>query len=121
MNARNELLKILTARQKKDEEAGKDFMTSIYLNGIIDLSDDEMHKRIKKSLNKEQNSWLEGVLERKTWKPTPEYMQYINQFTEEVCTRNEIPTIVRKSCVTGRFDPFYHEAHEIAQQILTHW
>ncbi|CAG8631413.1 1750_t:CDS:10, partial [Paraglomus occultum] len=117
---RNKLIKILTARQKKDKKAGKDFMTSIYLNGIIDLSDNEMQKRIKKSLNEEQNSWLERVLEKKAWKPTPACIQYLNQFTEEVCNRNEIPTIVRKSCVTGRFDPFYHEAHEIAQQILTH-
>jgi hypothetical protein len=50
---RNKLLKILTAQQEKDREVGKDFLTSVYLNGIIDLSDDEMHKRVKKSLNKE--------------------------------------------------------------------
>ncbi|CAG8578373.1 928_t:CDS:2 [Ambispora leptoticha] len=36
-------------------------------------------------------------------------------------TRTNIPTIVRKSCVAGRFDSFYHEAHDIAQHILIHF
>ncbi|CAG8584113.1 6107_t:CDS:2 [Ambispora leptoticha] len=44
VDIRNKLLKILTARQKKDKEAGKDFMASIYFNNIIDLSDDEIYK-----------------------------------------------------------------------------
>ncbi|CAG8593431.1 13445_t:CDS:10, partial [Ambispora gerdemannii] len=118
---RKKLFKILVARQEKDTKVGKDFLTSVSLNGIIDLSDDETHKQIKKSLNKDQISWLEGVLQKKIWKPTPEFTEYINQFTEETCTRTNIPTIVRKSCVTGRFDSFYHEAHDIAQHILTHF
>ncbi|CAG8614789.1 7829_t:CDS:2, partial [Diversispora eburnea] len=121
VDIRNKLLKILTARQKKDKEAGKDFMASIYLNNIIDLSDDEIYKRVKKSLNKDQISWLEGVLQKKYWKPTPEFTEYINQFTEETCTRANIPTIVRKSCISGRFDSSYHEAHDIALHILTHF
>ena len=95
-------------------------MTSVYLNGIIDLSDDETHKQIKKSLDKDQVTWLEEVLQKKTWNPTPEFTQYINQFTEDACTRAKVPTIVRKSYVPGRFDPSYYEAHDIAQQILTH-
>ncbi|CAG8630309.1 8090_t:CDS:2, partial [Diversispora eburnea] len=121
VDIRNKLLKILTTRQEKDKEAGKDFMASIYLNNIIDLSDDEIYKRIKKSLNKDQVSWLEGVLQKKSWKLTPEFTEYINQFTEEACTRANIPTIVRKSCISGRFDSSYHEAHDIAQHILTHF
>ncbi|CAG8585306.1 1288_t:CDS:2, partial [Acaulospora morrowiae] len=55
------------------------------------------------------------------WKPTSEFTQYIEQFTEDVCIQSEIPTIVRKSFVSGRFEPYYHEAHDIAQQILTHF
>ncbi|CAG8654404.1 8285_t:CDS:2, partial [Racocetra persica] len=121
MDIRNKLLKILTANKEKDKKAGKDFMKSIFLNNILDLSDDETYKQIKKSLSKDQSSWLEGVLQKKTWKPTPEYTQYINQFTEEACTRNEIPTIAYRSFVSLRFDPYYHEAHDIAQHILTHF
>ncbi|CAG8644607.1 11613_t:CDS:2, partial [Racocetra fulgida] len=117
---RNKLLKILTANKEKDKRAGKDFMKSIFLNNILDLSDNETYKQIKKSLSKDQSSWLEEVLQKKTWKPTPEYTQYINQFTEEACTRNEIPTIARRSFVSLRFDPYFHEAHDIAQHILTH-
>jgi hypothetical protein len=62
---------------------------------------------------------IEKVITKKNWKPTSEFVQY-EQFTEDVCTRAEIPTIVRKSYVSGRYDPYYHEAHYIAQQILTH-
>ncbi|KAG9297851.1 hypothetical protein G9A89_006792 [Geosiphon pyriformis] len=114
------LLKILVACQEKDREAGKDFLTSVSLNGIIDLSDDETYKQIKKSLNKDQMTWLEEFLRKKTFNQTPEFTQYINQFTEDACIRAEIPTIVRKSFILGRFDPFHYEAHDIAQQILTH-
>ncbi|CAG8573516.1 13902_t:CDS:2 [Ambispora leptoticha] len=78
VDVRNKLLKILTARQKKDKEAGKDFMASIYLNSIIDLSDDDIYKQ------------------KKSWKPTPEFTEYINQFTEET-------------------------SHDIALHILTHF
>ncbi|CAG8560959.1 3147_t:CDS:2 [Rhizophagus irregularis] len=35
---RNKLLKILVARQEKDTKSGKNFMTSIHLNGILDFS-----------------------------------------------------------------------------------
>ncbi|CAB4409791.1 unnamed protein product [Rhizophagus irregularis] len=52
----------------------------------------------------------------KNWKPTSELVQH-EQFTEGVCTR----AIVRKSYVSGRYDPYYHEAHYITQQILTHF
>ncbi|PKK79158.1 hypothetical protein RhiirC2_705210 [Rhizophagus irregularis] len=34
---RNKLLKILVARQEKDTKSGKNFMTSIHLNGILDF------------------------------------------------------------------------------------
>jgi len=58
---------------------------------------------------------------KKNWKPISEFVQYIEQFTEDVCIQAEIPTIVRKSYVPGRFDPCYYEAHDIAQQTLTHF
>ncbi|CAI2178565.1 2598_t:CDS:2, partial [Funneliformis geosporum] len=118
---RNKLLKILVARQEKDTKSGKIFMTSIHLNGILDFSENVMHEKIKKSLDIGQFTWLEGVLRRKTWNPIPEFSQYINQFTEDECTRAKIPTIIRKSCIIGRFDPSYYEAHDVAQQILTHF
>src|SRR3990170_2594694 len=120
MDIRNKLLKILVARQEKDTKSGKNYMTSIHLNGILDFSEDVMHEKVKKSLDISQFTWLEEVLRRKTWNPIPEFSQYINQFTEDECTRAKIPTVVRKSCIIGRFDSSYYEAHDIAQQILTH-
>ncbi|CAB5351486.1 hypothetical protein RhiirA1_416477 [Rhizophagus irregularis] len=59
---------------------------------------------------------IEKVITKKNWKPTSELVQH-EQFTEGVCTR----AIVRKSYVSGRYDPYYHEAHYITQQILTHF
>ncbi|CAG8649478.1 11479_t:CDS:2, partial [Acaulospora colombiana] len=41
MNIRNNLLAVLTAQQKRDTQSGKDCLSSIYLNGILDFSDDE--------------------------------------------------------------------------------
>lgn len=58
---------------------------------------------------------IKKVITKKNWKPTSELVQH-EQFTEGVCTR----AIVRKSYVSGRYDPYYHEAHYITQQILTH-
>ncbi|CAG8494326.1 5516_t:CDS:2 [Cetraspora pellucida] len=114
VDIRNKLLQILTAHKEKDKRAGKDFMNSIFLNNILDLSDDGIYDQIKKSLNKDQTSWLEGVLQKKSWKATSEFTQYINQFTEEACTLIVIPTIARRSFVSSRFDPYYYEAHDIA-------
>ncbi|CAG8707867.1 14952_t:CDS:2, partial [Funneliformis caledonium] len=118
---RNKLLKILVFRQEKDIKSRKNFMTSIHLNRILDFSEDVIHKQIKNSLDINQFTWLEEVLRRKSWDLIPEFSQYINQFTEDECIRAKIPTIVRKSCIIRRFDPSYYEAHDIAQQILTHF
>ena len=95
-------------------------MSSVCLNGILDLSDREVYKSVKKTLDIDQLNWLEKVIIKKNWKLTPEFTQYIEQFTEDSCTRAKIPTIVRNSYVPGIFDPCYYEAHDIAQQILTH-
>ncbi|CAG8493138.1 5281_t:CDS:10 [Paraglomus occultum] len=117
---RNKLLEILRARQRQDKEAQKTFMTSISLNGIIDLTDKSMYKEVTTSLSEDEAIWLQNFLQRKVWKPTPEFQDYIAQFTEESCTRAQIPSLVRKSHVVGRFDPVFHEDHDIAQQISTH-
>ncbi|CAG8592873.1 8610_t:CDS:2, partial [Acaulospora morrowiae] len=121
-NIRDKLLVVLTEQQERDTQSGKDYLSSTYLNGIIDFSDDETRKRIKKFLNKDQITWLEEKFRKKTWDPTSEYTQYINQFIEDVCDRVQIPILVRKSFVPeNTFNSYRHEAHDIAQQILTHF
>ncbi|POG62125.1 hypothetical protein GLOIN_2v1485700 [Rhizophagus irregularis DAOM 181602=DAOM 197198] len=42
------------------------------------------------------------------------------EFTDDVCDHVQIPTLVRKSFIVGRFDPFFHEGHDIAQDIMKH-
>ncbi|CAJ0848870.1 8050_t:CDS:2, partial [Entrophospora sp. SA101] len=49
-----------------------------------------------------------------------EFKEYINQFNEKYCKRAWVPTLVRKSFIYGRFDPYYNEDYDIAQQIMTH-
>ncbi|CAG8519724.1 7592_t:CDS:2, partial [Diversispora eburnea] len=48
------------------------------------------------------------------------FTQYINQFNEDMCNRNNISTIVQKSFCSWEIYPSYYEEHNIAQQILTH-
>lgn len=69
---------------------------------------------LKSLSNRDQLNWIEKVIMKKNWKPTSEFVQYIKQFTEDVCTRAKIPTIVR---VSGRYD--HHEAYDIAQQFVS--
>ncbi|RHZ58796.1 hypothetical protein Glove_368g47 [Diversispora epigaea] len=45
---------------------------------------------------------------------------FCNQFTKDNCDHVQVPSFVRKSFVVGRFDPFLHEGHDIAQRIMTH-
>ncbi len=95
-------------------------MDSNFLNGIIDIADPIVKKSIRSKLNEGQQSWLNQVLEKKTWDPTPEFKDYCSQFTEDRCNRVHISTLVRKSFVAGHFDPFLYEGHDITQQIMTH-
>ncbi|RHZ82085.1 hypothetical protein Glove_114g61 [Diversispora epigaea] len=62
VDIRSNLHKIFTACQEKDKKARKDLLTSIYLNNIMNLSDDQIYNQIKKFLNKDRISWLEGIL-----------------------------------------------------------
>ena len=95
-------------------------MTSTFLNGIIDLTDADMKQQIKSTLHEEQQSWLDQVLRKQAWKPTPKFEEYCDQFTRDVCNRVQVPNLVRKSFVKGRFDPFFDEGHDIAQDIMKH-
>ena len=111
----------MTSQQKKDKKSGKDCVSSISLNHIINLSNNEVFKQVNSTLNESQIEWLNTVLQRKSWKQTGEFQQYISQFTEDLCDRINIPILVRESFVLkGSFDSYRHEAHDIAQQILTH-
>ena len=65
----NKLLKILDARQCHHKKAQKTFVTSAPLNGIIDLTDDNMYKEVTASLSEDETVWLQNFLQRKVWKP----------------------------------------------------
>ncbi|CAG8743803.1 10155_t:CDS:2 [Dentiscutata erythropus] len=99
VSIRNTLLEILYQCRSKDLESGKTIMNSIFLNGIIDMTD----------------------AEKQAWDQTTVFKDYCSQFTEDKCDRVQIPTLVRKSYIVGRFDPFLHEGHDIAQRIMTHF
>ncbi|CAG8785393.1 5329_t:CDS:2, partial [Gigaspora margarita] len=120
---RNKLLAVLSAQKEKDKKFGKDFMSSISLNNIIDLSNDKVSEKVYKSLDERQNEWLHIVLKQRSWKQTDEFKKYIYQFTEDVCDRTTIPYLVHKSFITPieSFNSYRHEGHDIAQRILTHF
>ncbi len=96
-------------------------MTSIYLNNIMDLTDIKIRKEVEKSLNEDQLLWFNEILKKQISSQTDEFKNYLNQFTGVVCNRAQIPTLVRKSFVSGRFDSYYYEDYDIAHQILEHW
>src|SRR2546423_1384038 len=100
---------------------GKTILTSTTLNDIIDISDEETNKEIKACFNQDQICWLNNVLKSQVFNPTDEFKNYIGQFTEGACNRVQIPSLVRKSFINGRFDSYYYEDHDVAQQVLTHW
>ncbi|CAI2191385.1 13032_t:CDS:10 [Funneliformis geosporum] len=118
---RNIFLEVRSQFRSRDLESCKTIMDSIFLNGIIDMTDPGVKENVRSKLNEGQKSWLNQVLEKRTWDPTPEFKGYCNQFTEDRCNRVHIPTLVRKSFVAGHFDPFLYEGHDIAQQIMTHF
>ncbi|CAG8786885.1 4112_t:CDS:2, partial [Dentiscutata erythropus] len=117
---RNKLLAVLNDYQDKAKVSGATYMNSVCLNGILDLSNEEIYENVKKIFEINQLNWLEKVIEKKIWKPTLEFTQYVEQFTKNTCTRAEVPSLVRKSYILGRFDLCHHESHDIAQQILMH-
>ncbi|CAG8534790.1 12815_t:CDS:2, partial [Acaulospora morrowiae] len=123
LTIRNILLEILRQNQSKDLKSGKTLMNSNFLNGIIDVSNANLKKMTRSMLNKldEGQQWFDRVLNKQTWTLTSEFIDYCNQFTDHLCNRAQFPTLVRKSFVTGHFDPFVHEGHDIAQDIMRHF
>ncbi|RHZ88062.1 hypothetical protein Glove_26g296 [Diversispora epigaea] len=115
------LLETLFQYQSKDLELGKTIMNSNFLNEIIDITDASVKQCILSKLNEGQQLWLNRILEKQTWDQTSEFKDFCSQFTEDNCDRAQVPSFVRKSFVMGRFDPFLHEGHDIAQRIMTHF
>ncbi|CAG8742260.1 17644_t:CDS:2, partial [Racocetra persica] len=54
----NKLLEILDTQQKEDRKSGKDCLSSISLNHIINLSNDKVLKKVTNTLNEIQTKWL---------------------------------------------------------------
>ena len=101
---RKTLIEILNKFKSKDHSLGKTFMDSNFLNNIIDLTDNEMKHETLSTLNLDQKLYLDKVLEKQAWIPTPEFKNYCDQFTDDVCNRVKIPTLVRKSFIGEYFD-----------------
>ncbi|CAG8553276.1 6562_t:CDS:2 [Scutellospora calospora] len=121
---RNKLIAILDSQQKKDNELGKDCLSSISPNHIIDFSNDIVPKKVNKSLNENQVKWINTFLQQEIWDQTyeNEFRQYINQFTKKTSNRRSIPILVHKSFVSSQlFNSHTYEAHDITQRILTHF
>ncbi|CAJ0826470.1 7734_t:CDS:10 [Entrophospora sp. SA101] len=103
---------------RKRKNSKKTHMDSLLLNGIIEVSDKKIYFLIQSKFDKEEFNWLNGVLRKQEWQnQTKEFKEYIN---EKYCKRAWVPTLVRKSFIDGRFDPYYNEGYNIAQQIMTH-
>ena len=117
---RKTLIEILNKYKTKDHSLGKTFMDSSFLNNIIDLTDNEMKHGIQSALNLDQKLYIDKVLEKHAWIPTLEFKNYCDQFTEDVCNRAKIPTLVRKSYIGEYFDPFLHEGYDIVHDIMKH-
>ncbi|CAB4420376.1 unnamed protein product [Rhizophagus irregularis] len=60
---RTSAISYLQLQKGRDTQSEKDCLSSIYLNGILDHSDDE---KIKRPLNKDQITWLENILQKKS-------------------------------------------------------
>ncbi|PKC02056.1 hypothetical protein RhiirA5_425788 [Rhizophagus irregularis] len=61
-----EINNLTELQQGRDTQSEKDCLSSIHLNGILDHSDDEVLKKIKRPLNKDQITWLENSLQKKS-------------------------------------------------------
>ncbi|RIB16324.1 hypothetical protein C2G38_2190265 [Gigaspora rosea] len=99
---RNVFLKLLD--ESKENEADKTLKESLLLNDIVDLT------KIK----------TQRYFEKESLKKKRQSLDFCKQFIAESCNRVEVPNLVRKSCVNGCFDPFVHEGHDIAQDIMKH-
>ena len=47
-------------------DSEKNIMLLIHLNEVIDFSEDEVYKKIKKFLDEDQFTWLKKVLQKRT-------------------------------------------------------
>ena len=117
---RNVLFTVLNKFKSKDSKLGKTVMNSNFMNRIVDLADVNTKKQIRSILEDEQRLWLEYELKKQVWTVTPEFEAYCGQFTEDTCNRRQVPDLVRKPFVTGRFDPFFHEGYDVAHDIMKH-
>ncbi|CAJ0756908.1 13568_t:CDS:2 [Entrophospora sp. SA101] len=61
IDIRNKLLAILTSQQKEDKKSGKDCVSSISLNHIIDSSNNEVFKQVNNTLNENNNIHITSV------------------------------------------------------------
>ena len=120
MLLRKTLIEILNKLKSKDHSLGKTFMDSNFLNNIIDLTDNEMKHETLSTLNLDQKLYLNKVLEKQAWIPTPEFKNYCDQFTDDACNRVKVPSLVRKSFIGEYFDPFLHEGYDIVHDIMKH-
>ncbi|CAI2188663.1 18161_t:CDS:2, partial [Funneliformis geosporum] len=114
------LIEILNKFKSKDLLLRKTFMNSNFLNNIIDLTDNKMEHEIQFTLNLDQKLYLDEVLKKQAWIPTPEFKNYCDQFTDDVCNRVKILTLVQKSFTGEYFDLFLHEGYDITHDIMKH-
>ncbi|PKC55223.1 hypothetical protein RhiirA1_475990 [Rhizophagus irregularis] len=61
-----EINNLTELQQGRDTQSEKDCLSSIHLNGILDHSDDEVLKKIKRPLNMDQITWLENSIQKKS-------------------------------------------------------
>ena len=115
---RGVLLEILELNKSKENESGKKLMDSLFLNGIIDMTN--VKEQINQKLEKEQLNWLSNILNKKVWKKTQEFISFCDQFNEDNCNRVDVPLLVRKSFIEGQFNSFLHKGHDIVQDIMKH-
>ncbi|UZO09320.1 uncharacterized protein OCT59_029552 [Rhizophagus irregularis] len=60
------------------------------------------------------------IFKKQILNQTDEFKKYLSQFTGDVCNKVQIPTLIRNSFVSGRFDSYYYKDYDIAHQILEH-
>ncbi|CAH1759365.1 7172_t:CDS:2, partial [Entrophospora sp. SA101] len=96
LSIRNTLLEILHQYQSKDVESDKILISLNFINGIIDITNVNVKKIVQSKLSElnEGQQWFDQVLNKKTWTPTSEFINYCNQFTDDMCNHIEFTTLV---------------------------
>ncbi|CAJ0637716.1 2837_t:CDS:2 [Entrophospora sp. SA101] len=103
LSIRNTLLEILHQYQSKDVESDKILISLNFINGIIDITNVNVKKIVQSKLSElnEGQQWFDQVLNKKTWTPTSEFINYCNQFTDDMCNHIEFTTLVHNPESTG--------------------